>query len=131
MGKAKLSPLLKRRENEVPLIIVLPLHIIISLLLLGFGYGIYIKKNYKLINSYKEAQRRFTDFKGYARGVGAIEFYGGMINLLFCVISYFYPPSRLYLFILGILGFFVALVSHDVMTFKKEKALRKKGKRRR
>ncbi len=113
------------------MIILLPLHIVISLLLLGFGYGIYIKKQYKLINSYKEAKRRFTDFNAYAKGVGAVEFYSGIINLLFCVISYFYPPLRLYLLILGVLGFLVALVLHDVASFKKEKALRKKGKRRR
>ena len=112
------------------MVIVLPLHLIISLLLLGFGFGIYIKKNYKLTNSYKEAVDKFTDFKGYARTLGAIEFYGGIFNFLLVVISYFYRPASLYLLILGPLSVLVAIVFHDVQSFKKEKELRKKGRHR-
>lgn len=111
--------------------IVLPLHFVISLLLLGFGYGIYIKRNYKLINSYKDAKKRFRDFKGYARTLGAIEFYGGLINLLLAVVSYFYRSLSLYLLIFGSLGVLFILIYHDARSFQQEKELRKKGKKRR
>lgn len=63
--------------------------ILIGILFIGFGYFIFFKSTYSLINNFAadKKNKRYDD--NYAKRVGFIEFIGGLVILILGVSSLF------------------------------------------
>lgn len=59
---------------------------IIGILFMSFGYFIYFKKKYSLINGFDEAYKRGEKTENYAKQVGIIEFAVGIAVLAATII---------------------------------------------
>ena len=59
---------------------------LVGLLFIGFGYFIYFKKKYSLINGFNEAYKRGEKTEDYAKRLGLVEFILGIIILYIAVI---------------------------------------------
>ena len=57
--------------------------IIVGTIFILFGYLIYIKEKYNLINGFEEAYKAGRKTKSYAKRVGLVELIIGMILTLF------------------------------------------------
>ena len=55
---------------------------IIGLLFISFGYLIYFKKKYSLINGFTEAYKRGEKTEAYAKRVGLVELILGVLFLI-------------------------------------------------
>lgn len=63
---------------------------LVGLLFIGFGYSIYFKKKYSLINGFIEAYKRGEKTEDYAKRVGLIELILGIIILSIAVILFIF-----------------------------------------
>ena len=61
---------------------------LVGLLFISFGYHIYFKKKYYLINGFAEAYKMGEKTEDYAKRVGLIEFILG-ITIIFIVVILF------------------------------------------
>ena len=78
---------------------------------LGFGYFIFFKGKYNLINNYKDDKKMQLYDDSYAKRVGLIEFTGGLTTLTLGVLSLFFSDVlTIIVFILCIMLIIVALI---------------------
>ena len=68
------------------MIIIKIVSIVLGLAFLLFGYSIYFKKKYHLINDFEAEYREGRKDEQYARKVGLIEFVAGIVLLVIGII---------------------------------------------
>ena len=54
----------------------------------AFGYFIYFRKKYSLINGFADAYRNGTKIEAYAKRVGLVELVTGIVVLIVAIISF-------------------------------------------
>jgi phosphatidylglycerophosphate synthase len=74
-------------NGENIMIIISTILILLGIAFISFGYAIYFKKKYNLINNYKINERNGKLDKNYAQMVGKIELFGGFSCIFFGLLS--------------------------------------------
>jgi len=94
----------------------------IALMLIGvmlsiFGYFIFVKGKYGLINNFVEDKKNNKYNDEYAKRVGLIEFSGGFILLVLGIVSLFLSNTlTVIVFIIGILTIVLALIVNAIVS---------------
>lgn len=97
----------------------------ISLMLVGFlffifGYFIYFKGKYNLINNFNEDKKNQKYDENYAKRVGLIEFIGGLIIFTLGVCTLIFSNINTFLvFGIGILSIIIALIVNLNLSIKR------------
>lgn len=93
--------------------------ILIGILFIGFGYFIFFKNKYSLINNFTEDKKKNRYDDKYAKRVGFIEFIGGLVILILGVFSLFLGDTfTIIIFLISILGIIVSLIVNAVLSKK-------------
>lgn len=93
--------------------------IIVGILFICFGYVIYFKGKYNLINGYETAKkaRRLDD--AYAQRIGKIEFFGGLIWLVFGIISIFLGNRfTVIIFVISLVVMLSTLIFNQITSYR-------------
>ncbi|RKD33422.1 DUF3784 domain-containing protein [Thermohalobacter berrensis] len=94
--------------------------ILIGLTFMGFGYAIYFKGKYNLINSFKNDKKSGKLDDSFAKRVGIIEFIGGITCVAIGIINMFLEDSfTLISFVFSIVIIITALIFNQVKSTKK------------
>lgn len=84
---------------------------LIGILFIFFGYLIFFKSKYYLINNFIEDKNRKKLDDNYAKKVGFIEFTGGLVTLTLGVLSLFLSDTITFVvFSISVLSIIIALV---------------------
>jgi hypothetical protein len=87
----------------------------VGILFIGFGYSIYFKKNYNLINNFKEDKKSNKFDDAYALRVGFIELIGGLTYVVLGTLAMFFNDAFIIIaFIMSVIGIIVALIINMV-----------------
>ena len=101
------------------------LWILVGILLAGFGYLIYIKKKYSLINNFEDDKKLNIYDDIYASRVGLIELIGGFVCVVLGIVSFFLNTIfSIVMFIVSIFGIIMFLIVNMVKSSKRKKELR-------
>lgn len=102
--------------SEVKLVFVLRIVLIlIGLLFISFGYSIWFKKKYYLINNFEKGKSNDS----FAKRVGIIEFIGGIFCFVLGIISMFFDEIfTIVSFIVCIISIIVALIFNQARSRK-------------
>ncbi len=85
--------------------------VILGLIFMFFGYEIFFKKKYGLINNFYEDKNKGKFNDNYAKRVGIIEFVGGLFCIIFGFIGFsVWEIFSITFFLLCIKGIIVALI---------------------
>jgi len=94
--------------------------ILIGALLTTFGYLIFTKEKYGLINNYVEDKKNNKYNDKYAKRVGLIEFSGGFSLLVLGIVSLFLSNTlTVIVFVVGILAVVLALIVNAILSKNK------------
>lgn len=86
---------------------------------MGFGYAIWFKENYNLINNFQNDKKNGKLSDSYAKRVGKIEFIGGLVCFASGIITIFLNDVfTLISFIFCIIGIIAALILNQVKSIK-------------
>lgn len=92
--------------------------LILGFLLTIFGYLIYFKKKYHLINNFEEDLRSERFDIGYAKRVGLIELTGGIAYIVIFFITFIVPKLTLFLFLASIICLIIALIVNHLKSME-------------
>jgi hypothetical protein len=93
--------------------------ILIGLVFIGFGYAIWFKKKYNLINNFENDKKNGKLDDSFAKRVGKIEFIGGIICFALGIITIFLNDSfALISFVFCIVSIIAALIFNQVKSTK-------------
>ncbi|MCR3922858.1 MAG: DUF3784 domain-containing protein [Firmicutes bacterium] len=93
--------------------------IFIGTLFIGFGYAIWFKQKYHLINNFENDKQRGKLNDAFAKRVGIIEFIGGIVCLLLGVVTMFLDEAFTVIsFVTCIVGIILALIVNQVQSTK-------------
>jgi len=84
--------------------------LVLGLILIGFGYLIYFKKKYNLINTFKEDLKLNKVDESYGIRIGLIELIWGIMFIAFFLITMMIPDYSIGLFLIGVIGLIISLV---------------------
>ena len=99
--------------------------ILIGALLTTFGYLIFAKEKYGLINNYVEDKKNNKYNDNYAKRVGLIELSGGFSLLVLGIVSLFLSNTlTVIVFVVGILGIVFALIVNAITSKNPNKTKR-------
>jgi len=91
--------------------------ILIGALLTTFGYFIFVKEKYGLINNYVEDKKNNKFNDKYAKRVGSIEFFGGFILLVLGIVALFLSNTlTVIVFVVGIMAVVLALILNAILS---------------
>lgn len=76
------------------MLIVKILFIIIGLVFISFGYLIYFKEKYNIINMYEANKKRGIKYESYAKKIGKFELIFGICLIILGIISLFINKKR-------------------------------------
>ncbi len=94
--------------------------ILIGLLFIGFGYAIWFKRKYNLINNFKDDNKSGKSYDSFAKRVGIIEFIGGIVCFILGVVAIFLDDVfTMIFFIFCIISIIVALTFNNAKSSKK------------
>jgi len=83
--------------------------LILGLIFIGFGYLIFFKKKYNLINNYEE-DLKFNRFgENYAKRIGLIELIWGIIFIGLFLLTRMIPDGSIFFLLIGVLGLIISL----------------------
>jgi len=89
--------------------------ILIGLVFIGFGYAIWFKEKYNLINNFQKDKKNGKLNDSFAKKVGKIEFIGGIACFALGIITMFLNDvSTLISFIFCIVSIIAALIFNQV-----------------
>jgi hypothetical protein len=87
---------------------------------MGFGYAIWFKNNYDLINNFKNDKKNGKLDDSYAKRVGMIEFIGGMLCLVLGIVGMFLEDAfTIGFFAFCIMSIITALIFNQMKSAKK------------
>jgi len=93
--------------------------ILIGLVFIGFGYAIWFKGKYNLINNFKNDKKNDKLNDAFAKRVGKIEFIGGIASFILGIIAMFMNAVFTWIsFIICIVSIMVALIFNQVKSKK-------------
>lgn len=93
--------------------------ILIGALFIGFGYAIWFKHKYHLINNFESEKKKGRLNDSYAKRVGIIEFVGGVLCFVLGILAMFLDETFTVIsFIFCIVGIVVALIVNQVQSTK-------------
>ncbi len=93
--------------------------ILIGLVFIGFGYAIWFKGKYNLINNFQNDKKNNKLNDAYARRVGKIEFIGGIVSFTLGIITMFLNDAfTLISFIFCIVSILAALIFNQSKSYK-------------
>lgn len=93
--------------------------ILIGLLFIGFGYNIWFKGKYDLINNFEKDKKRGKKNESFAKRVGIIEFAGGVACFILGIIAMFLDDTfTLIFFIFCIASIITALIVNQIKSSK-------------
>ncbi len=96
--------------------------ILVGLIFIGFGYAIWLKGKYNLINNFQTDKKKGKLNDSYAKRVGIIEFIGGILCIALGIVSIFMNDTfTLIAFILCIIGIIIGLAINQVKSSKESK----------
>jgi hypothetical protein len=96
--------------------------IVIGIPFIYYGFNILFMEKYNLINNYEKDKKIGKVDEGFAKRVGAIEFFGGKICLILGIAAMFLEDKyTLYFFAAGI-GGIILLLSVNQFFFRKKKS---------
>lgn len=84
--------------------------LVLGAILIGFGYFIYFKKKYNLINNFEEDFKSNRFDESYANRIGLIELIWGIMFIAFFLITMMIPDYSIGLFLIGVIGLIISLV---------------------
>lgn len=88
--------------------------LVLGLILIGFGYLIYFKKKYNLINNFQEDLKLNKVDESYAIRIGLIELIWGIIFIVIFLITCMIPDYSIGFFLIGVLGLIITLVVYHL-----------------
>ncbi|HKL41292.1 MAG TPA: DUF3784 domain-containing protein [Clostridia bacterium] len=83
--------------------------LILGLTLFGFGYFIFFKKKYDLINNFKEDLKLNRFGENYAKRIGLIELIWGIIFIGLFLLTRMIPDGSIFFLLIGVLGLIISL----------------------
>jgi len=93
--------------------------ILVGMMFIVFGYAIWFKGKYNLINGFPNRNKRIKSNDSFAKMVGIIQFIGGIICCVVGVITFFLGDIyTLILFWICIAGVIIALFINQIKLFK-------------
>jgi len=94
--------------------------ILVGILFVGFGYAIYFKGKYNLINNFEEDKKSNKFNEAYAKRVGIIEFIGGLTCVVIGLWTIFFNVKFVIIvFNVSIIGIIAALIINMVKSNNK------------
>jgi hypothetical protein len=84
--------------------------LVLGAILIGFGYFIYFKKKYNLINNFEEDLKSNRFDESYANRIGLIELIWGIIFIAFFLITMIVPNYSIAFLLIGVIGLIISLV---------------------
>ncbi len=94
--------------------------IIFGLLFIGFGYAIWFKRKYNLINNFKNDRKNGKLNDSFAKRVGIIEFIGGIASFSLGIIAMFLDDVfTIVSFTFCIISIIAALIFNQAKSAKK------------
>lgn len=93
--------------------------ILMGLLFIGFGYNIWVKGKYDLINNFEKDKKSGKKNESFAKRVGIIEFSGGVACLALGIIAMFLDDAyTLIFFIFCIVSIIIVLIVNHIKSSK-------------
>lgn len=83
---------------------------VLGVILIGFGYFIYFKKKYNLINNFEEDLKSNRFDEGYAKRIGLIELIWGIIFIILFFIAKLITDFSIGILLFGVIGLILSLV---------------------
>jgi len=93
--------------------------ILVGTLFIGFGYSIYFKMKYNLINGFEEDKKSNKYDDAYAKRVGVIELIGGLACVVLGIVAIFLNSTfAIVAFIISVAGIILALIINQIKSSK-------------
>jgi len=96
--------------------------IVLGVVFIGFGYAIRFKGKYNLINDFEAEEAVGTLDVRYAKEVGSIEFYGGIVFVVSGIATIFLDLMvTIYALIIGTVSMCLVLIGHRLVSVRRKK----------